>query len=134
MVTLFTDPIADLITRIKNANTVYKEVIEVPYSNIKRSIVQILKEEGYIKDFEVIDKDEKKTIKIYLKFGKNKERAILGIERVSKPGRRVYVGKDEIPKVLNGIGMAIMSTPKGVISDRNAKKLGQGGEVLLLIW
>lgn len=131
---MFTDPIADLITRIKNANTVYKEVIEVPYSNMKRSIVHILKEEGYIKDFEVIDKDEKKTIKIYLKFGKNKERAILGIERVSKPGRRVYVGKDEIPKVLNGIGMAIMSTPKGVISDRNAKKLGQGGEVLLLIW
>lgn len=131
---MFTDPIADLITRIKNANTVYKEVIEVPYSNMKRSIVHILKEEGYIKDFEVIDKDEKKTIKIYLKFGKNKEKAILGIERVSKPGRRVYVGKDEIPKVLNGIGMAIMSTPKGVISDRNAKKLGQGGEVLLLIW
>lgn len=131
---MFTDPIADLITRIKNANTVYKEVIEVPYSNMKRSIVQILKEEGYIKDFEIIDKDEKKTIKIYLKFGKNKERAILGIERVSKPGRRVYVGKDEIPKVLNGIGMAIMSTPKGVITDRNAKKLGQGGEVLLLIW
>lgn len=131
---MFTDPIADLITRIKNANIVYKEVIEVPYSNMKRSIVQILKEEGYIKDFEVIDKDEKKTIKIYLKFGKNKERAILGIERVSKPGRRVYVGKDEIPKVLNGIGMAIISTPKGVISDRSAKKLGQGGEVLLLIW
>ncbi|MGQ9844795.1 MAG: 30S ribosomal protein S8 [Caldisericia bacterium] len=131
---MFTDPIADLITRIKNANTVYKEVIEVPYSNMKRSIVQILKEEGYIKDFEIFDKDEKKTIMIYLKFGKNKERAILGIERVSKPGRRVYVGKDEIPKVLNGIGMAIMSTPKGVISDRNAKKLGQGGEVLLLIW
>lgn len=131
---MFTDPIADLITRIKNANLVYKEVIEVPYSNMKRSIVQILKEEGYIKDFEIIDKDEKKTIKIYLKFGKNKERAILGIERVSKPGRRVYVGKDEIPKVLNGIGMAIISTSKGVISDRNAKKLGQGGEVLLLIW
>jgi small subunit ribosomal protein S8 len=134
VVTLFTDPIADLITRIKNANLVYKEVIEVPYSNMKRSIVQILKEEGYIKDFEIIDKDEKKTIKIYLKFGKNKERAILGIERVSKPGRRVYVGKDEIPKVLNGIGMAIISTSKGVISDRNAKKLCQGGEVLLLIW
>lgn len=131
---MFTDPIADLITRIKNANLVYKEVIEVPYSNMKRSIVQILKEEGYIKDFEIIDKDEKKTIKIYLKFGNNKERAILGIERVSKPGRRVYVGKDEIPKVLNGIGMAIISTSKGVISDRNAKKLGQGGEVLLLIW
>lgn len=131
---MFTDPIADLITRIKNANIVYKEIIDVPYSNMKRSIVHILKEEGYIKDFEVIDKDEEKTIKIYLKFGKNKERAILGIERVSKPGRRVYVGKDEIPKVLNGIGMAIMSTSKGVISDRNAKKLGQGGEVLLLIW
>ncbi|MGC8943516.1 MAG: 30S ribosomal protein S8 [Caldisericia bacterium] len=131
---LFTDPIADLITRINNANSVYKEVIEVPYSNMKRSIIQILKEEGYIKDFEIIDKDEKRTIKIYLKFGKNKERAILGIERVSKPGRRIYVGKDEIPKVLNGIGMAILSTPKGVVTDRNAKKLGQGGEVLLLIW
>jgi len=131
---LFTDPIADLITRINNANLVYKEVIEVPYSNMKRSIIQILKEEGYIKDFEIIDKDEKRTIKIYLKFGKNKERAILGIERVSKPGRRIYVGKDEIPKVLNGIGMAILSTPKGVVTDRNAKKLGQGGEVLLLIW
>ncbi len=131
---MFTDPIADLITRINNANSVYKEVIEVPYSNMKRSIIQILKEEGYIKDFEIIDKDEKRTIKIYLKFGKNKERAILGIERVSKPGRRIYVGKDEIPKVLNGIGMAILSTPKGVVTDRNAKKLGQGGEVLLLIW
>ncbi len=131
---MFTDPIADLITRINNANLVYKEVIEVPYSNMKRSIIQILKEEGYIKDFEIIDKDEKRTIKIYLKFGKNKERAILGIERVSKPGRRIYVGKDEIPKVLNGIGMAILSTPKGVVTDRNAKKLGQGGEVLLLIW
>ncbi|HOC52715.1 MAG TPA: 30S ribosomal protein S8 [Caldisericia bacterium] len=134
MVVLLTDPIADLIARIKNANLVYKEDIEVPFSNMKKSITQILKEEGYIKDFEIIDKDEKKTIKIYLKFGKNKERAILGIERVSKPGRRVYVGKDEIPKVLNGIGMAIISTSKGVISDRSAKKLNQGGEVLLLIW
>lgn len=134
MVVLLTDPIADLITRIRNANLVYKETVEVPFSNMKKAIVQILKEEGYIKDFEIIDKDEKKTIKIYLKYGKNKERAILGIERVSKPGRRIYVGKDEIPKVLNGIGMAILSTSKGVISDREAKKLGQGGEVLLLIW
>lgn len=131
---MLTDPIADLITRIRNANMVYKEAIEVPYSNIKKAIVQILKEEGYINDFEVIDRNEKRTIKIYLKFGKNKERAILGIERVSKPGRRVYVGKDEIPKVLNGIGMAILSTSKGVLSDRRAKKLGQGGEILLLIW
>ncbi len=131
---MLTDPIADLIARIRNANLVYKEIIEVPYSSMKKAIVQILKEEGYIKDFEIIDKDEKKTIIIYLKFGKNKERAILGIERVSKPGRRIYVGKDEIPKVLNGIGMAILSTSKGVLSDRTAKKLGQGGEVLLLIW
>lgn len=129
-----TDPIADLITRIRNANMVYKEEIDVPYSNMKRAIVQILKEEGYIKDFEIIDKDNKKTIKIYMKYGRNKERAILGIERVSKPGRRVYVGKDEIPKVLNGIGMAILSTSKGIVTDREAKKLGEGGEVLLLIW
>jgi len=131
---LLTDPIADLITRIRNANMVYKEEIDVPYSKMKRAIVQILKEEGYIKDFEIIDKDNKKTIKIYMKYGKNKERAILGIERVSKPGRRIYVGKDEIPKVLNGIGMAILSTSKGIVTDRTAKKLGEGGEVLLLIW
>lgn len=131
---MLTDPIADLITRIRNANMVYKEEIDVPYSNMKRAIVQILKEEGYIKDFEVIDKDNKKTIKIYMKYGRNKERAILGIERVSKPGRRVYVGKDEIPKVLNGIGMAILSTSKGIVTDRVAKKIGEGGEVLLLIW
>lgn len=131
---MLTDPIADLIARIRNANLVYKEEIDVPYSNMKRAIVQILKEEGYIKDFEVIDKDNKKTIKIYMKYGRNKERAILGIERVSKPGRRVYVGKDEIPKVLNGIGMAILSTSKGIVTDRVAKKIGEGGEVLLLIW
>lgn len=131
---MLTDPIADLITRIRNANMVYKEEIDVPYSNMKRAIVQILKEEGYIKDFEVIDKDNKKTIKIYMKYGRNKERAILGIERVSKPGRRVYVGKDEIPKVLNGIGMVILSTSKGIVTDRVAKKIGEGGEVLLLIW
>lgn len=129
-----TDPIADLIARIRNANMVYKEEIDVPYSNMKKAIVQILKEEGYIKDFEIIDRDNKKTIRIYMKYGRNKERAILGIERVSKPGRRVYVGKDEIPKVLNGIGMAILSTSKGILTDREAKKIGEGGEVLLLIW
>ncbi len=129
-----TDPIADLIARIRNANMVYKEEIDVPYSNMKKAIVQILKEEGYIKDFEIIDRENKKTIRIYMKYGRNKERAILGIERVSKPGRRVYVGKDEIPKVLNGIGMAILSTSKGILTDREAKKIGEGGEVLLLIW
>jgi len=131
---LLTDPIADLIARIRNANMVYKEEIDVPYSNMKKAIVQILKEEGYIKDFEIIDRENKKTIRIYMKYGRNKERAILGIERVSKPGRRVYVGKDEIPKVLNGIGMAILSTSKGILTDREAKKIGEGGEVLLLIW
>jgi small subunit ribosomal protein S8 len=134
VINLLTDPIADLIARIRNANMVYKEEIDVPYSNMKKAIVQILKEEGYIKDFEIIDRDNKKTIRIYMKYGRNKERAILGIERVSKPGRRVYVGKDEIPKVLNGIGMAILSTSKGILTDREAKKIGEGGEVLLLIW
>jgi len=134
VINLLIDPIADLIARIRNANMVYKEEIDVPYSNMKKAIVQILKEEGYIKDFEIIDRDNKKTIRIYMKYGRNKERAILGIERVSKPGRRVYVGKDEIPKVLNGIGMAILSTSKGILTDREAKKIGEGGEVLLLIW
>ncbi|HDL50809.1 MAG TPA: 30S ribosomal protein S8 [Firmicutes bacterium] len=129
-----TDPIADLITRIRNANVVYKESTEVPYSRIKRNIVQILKDEGYISDYEVIEKDNKKTIKIYLKYGKNKERIIMGIQRVSKPGRRIYVGKDQVPKVLNGIGIAIISTSKGLVTDRVARKIGQGGEVLLYVW
>ena len=129
-----TDPIADLITRIRNANMVYKESTEVPYSRIKRNIVQILKDEGYISDYEVIEKDNKRTIKIYLKYGKNKERVIMGIKRVSKPGRRIYVGKDKVPKVLNGIGIAIISTSKGVVTDRVARKIGQGGEVLLYVW
>ncbi|RLD15025.1 MAG: 30S ribosomal protein S8 [Caldiserica bacterium] len=129
-----TDPIADLITRIRNANMVYKESTEVPYSRIKRNIVQILKDEGYISDYEVIEKDNKKTIKIYLKYGKNKERVIMGIQRVSKPGRRIYVGKDQVPKVLNGIGIAIISTSKGLVTDRVARKIGQGGEVLLYVW
>ena len=129
-----TDPIADLITRIRNANVVYKESTEVPYSRIKRNIVQILKDEGYISDYEVIEKDNKKTIKIYLKYGKNKERVIMGIKRVSKPGRRIYVGKDKVPKVLNGIGIAIISTSKGLVTDRVARKIGQGGEVLLYVW
>lgn len=129
-----TDPISDLITRIRNANMVYKESTEVPYSRIKRNIVQILKDEGYIDDYEVIEKDNKKTIKIYLKYGKNKERVIMGIQRVSKPGRRIYVGKDQIPKVLNGIGIAIISTSKGLVTDRVARRIGQGGEVLLYVW
>ncbi|HDH63239.1 MAG TPA: 30S ribosomal protein S8 [Firmicutes bacterium] len=129
-----TDPIADLITRIRNANMVYKESTEVPYSRIKRNIVQILKDEGYISDYEVIEKDNKRTIKIYLKYGKNKERVIMGIKRVSKPGRRIYVGKDKVPKVLNGIGIAIISTSKGLVTDRVARKIGQGGEVLLYVW
>ena len=129
-----TDPIADLITRIRNANMVYKESTEVPYSRIKKNIVQILKDEGYISDYEVIEKDNKKTIKIYLKYGKNKERVIMGIQRVSKPGRRIYVGKDQVPKVLNGIGIAIISTSKGLVTDRVARKIGQGGEVLLYVW
>jgi len=129
-----TDPIADLITRIRNANMVYKESTEVPYSRIKRNIVQILKDENYISDYEVIEKDNKRTIKIYLKYGKNKERIIMGIKRVSKPGRRIYVGKDKVPKVLNGIGIAIISTSKGLVTDRVARKIGQGGEVLLYVW
>lgn len=129
-----TDPIADLITRIRNANMVYKETTEIPYSRIKKNIVQIFKDEGYISDYEVIEKNNKKTIKIYLKYGKDKERVIIGIQRVSKPGRRIYVGKDQIPKVLNGIGIAIISTSKGLVTDRVARRIGQGGEVLLYVW
>ena len=129
-----TDPIAGMLTRIRNANTVGHETVEVPASKMKISIAQILKDEGYIKDFEVIEDNKQGMINIALKYGANKERVISGLKKISKPGLKVYAKKDEVPKVLGGLGIAIISTSKGVISDKAAREQGVGGEVICYVW
>lgn len=129
-----TDPIADLLTRIRNGNMVMHETVEVPSSRIKKSISEILREEGYIKDFEYIEDGKQGIIRIYLKYGPNKEKVITGLKRISKPGLRVYVKKDEIPKVLGGLGTAVISTSKGLMTDKKARTAKLGGEVVCYIW
>lgn len=129
-----TDPIADLLTRIRNGNMVMHETVEVPSSRIKMSISEILREEGYIKDFEYIEDGKQGIIRIYLKYGPNKEKVITGLKRISKPGLRVYVKKDEIPKVLGGLGTAVISTSKGLMTDKKARTAKLGGEVVCYIW
>jgi len=129
-----TDPIADYLTRIRNANMVYHERVDIPASKIKQAITEILKHEGFIRDYEVVEEGRRRLLRIYLKYGSNKERVITGLRRVSRPGRRVYVKKDEIPRVLGGLGIAILSTPKGLMTDREARKIGLGGEVLCYVW
>lgn len=131
---MMTDPVADLLTRIRNANMVYHETVDVPASKLKKAIVEILKEEGFIKNYEVLQDGSRHTLRIYLKYGSNKERVISGLKRISKPGLRVYAQKDEIPRVLGGLGIAILSTSKGVMTDKQARKLGIGGEVLCYVW
>lgn len=131
---VMTDPIADMLTRIRNALVVKHEVIQVPASNIKKAIANILAEEGFIKGYTVVDDGLQGVIKITLKYAQNNERVISGLKRISKPGLRVYANKDEIPKVLGGLGIAIISTSKGVLSDKQARKEGVGGEVLCYIW
>lgn len=129
-----TDPIADMLTRIRNANNAGHKTVEIPASKEKKAIADILLEEGYIKKIEVIDDDKQGMIKITLKYGEEKSRVIAGLKRISKPGLRVYVGKEDVPKVLNGLGVAIMSTSKGVLTDKEARKAGVGGEVLCYVW
>ena len=129
-----TDTIADMLTRIRNALIAKHDSVEIPASTMKKAIAQILVDEGYIKSFEVIADGEKKTIRIQLKYGQNKQRVIVGIKRISRPGLRVYARKDEIPKVLGGLGIAIVSTSRGVMTDREARKQGVGGEVLAYVW
>ena len=129
------DPIADMLTRIRNANTAKHDTVDVPASKMKLSIAQILLDEGYIKKFEVVEDGAFKTIHITLKYGADKnEKIISGIKRISKPGLRIYAGKDELPKVLGGLGIAIISTNQGVITDKEARKLQVGGEVLAFVW
>ena len=129
-----TDPIADMLTRIRNANTVGHKTVDVPASKIKKSIAGILLEEGYITGYEVIDDGKQGVIRIEMKYGARKERVISGIKRISKPGLKVYAKADDVPKVLGGLGIAIISTSKGVISDKEARKLGIGGEVICYVW
>ncbi|MEZ0536791.1 30S ribosomal protein S8 [Caldicellulosiruptoraceae bacterium PP1] len=129
-----TDPIADMLTRIRNANNSRHEIVDIPASRMKKEIAQILLDEGFIKEYEVIDDGKIGIIRIKLKYGANKEKAITGLRRISKPGRRVYVNKDELPRVLGGLGIAIVSTSKGVMTDKKARKEGVGGEVLCYVW
>ena len=129
------DPIADMLTRIRNANTAKHDTVDVPSSKMKMAIAQILQDEGYIRKYEVVDDGAFKSIHITLKYGADKnEKIITGIKRISKPGLRVYAGKDELPRVLGGLGIAIISTNQGVITDKEARKQGVGGEVLAFVW
>jgi small subunit ribosomal protein S8 len=130
-----TDPIADMLTRIRNANTAKHDTVDIPASKMKNAIADILLKEGYIKSFEIVDNGNFKDIRITLKYGKDKnEKIITGLKRISKPGLRVYANKEELPRVLGGLGVAIISTNQGVITDREARKLNVGGEVLAFVW
>ena len=129
-----TDPIADMLTRIRNANSATHETVDVPVSNMKKAIADILLEEGYIKSYEIIDDGKQGMIHITLKYGANKEKVISGLQRVSKPGLRVYAGRDELPRVLKGLGIAIVSTSKGIMTDKKARAEKIGGEVLAFVW
>ena len=128
------DVIADMLTRIRNANAAKHEKVDIPNSNVKRAIAQILLDEGYIKAFEIVDNGNQGIIRVTLKYGPNKQRIIQGIRRVSKPGLRIYASCEEIPQVMHGLGIAIVSTSKGIMTDRAARKANVGGEVLAFVW
>lgn len=129
-----TDPVADMLTRIRNANSARHDTVDVPASNMKKSIAEILLEEGYIKNYQFISDNGQGVLRISLKYLPNKEKAITGLRRVSKPGLRMYVGAEEMPKVLRGLGVAIVSTSKGVMTDKKARREHVGGEVLAFVW
>ena len=129
-----TDPIADMLTRIRNANTAKHETVDIPASNMKKAIAEILNNEGYIKDYQIIEDGKQGVIRVTLKYTSNKEKVISGIKRISKPGLRMYAPADELPRVLKGLGIAIISTSKGIMTDKEARKLHIGGEVLAFVW
>ena len=131
---MMTDPIADMLTRIRNGSNARHDSVDIPASNIKKQLAEILVDEGFIKGYDVIEDGKQGIIRVDLKFGLNKEKVISGIKRISKPGLRVYVKNDEVPKVLGGLGIAILSTSKGVMTDKNARQEGIGGEVLCYVW
>lgn len=129
-----TDPIADMLTRIRNANSAKHETVDIPASNMKKAIAEILSEEGYISKYQIIEDGKQGVIRIALKYGPNKEKVISGLKRVSKPGLRMYAGADELPRVLKGLGIAIISTSKGIMTDKAARAQNIGGEVLAFVW
>ena len=129
-----TDPIADMLTRIRNANVVKHETVDVPASNMKKELSRILLEEGFIRGYDVIEDGKQGIIRIQLKYGQTGERVISGLKRISKPGMRVYVDKHEVPRVLNGLGISIISTSKGILTDKQARKENVGGEVICYVW
>lgn len=131
---VMSDPIADMLTRIRNANTVRHEKVEIPASKIKRQVAEILKREGFIRDAEYIEDNKQGIIRIFLKYGPDKERVITGLKRISKPGLRVYAKSIEVPRVLGGLGIAIISTSSGIMSDKEARQAKTGGEVLCYVW
>ena len=131
---LVLDPIADMLTRIRNANSNKHETVLIPQSNVKLAIAEILKEEGFIVDYKTVDSEQGKMIEVTLKYGPNGEKVIQGLKRISKPGLRIYANAEQLPQVLNGLGIAIVSTSKGIITDKNARKLNVGGEVLAYVW
>ena len=128
------DVIADMLTRIRNANNAKHQTVDIPASNMKKAIAQILVEEGYVKSYEVIDDGKQGTIRVTLKYQANKQKVIRGLKRVSKPGLRIYAGCEDMPKVMNGLGIAIVSTSKGIMTDKKARALKVGGEVLCFVW
>ena len=131
---VMTDPIADFLTRIRNANQAKHEVLEVPASNIKKGIAEILKREGFVKNVEIIEDDKQGIIRVFLKYGQNGEKVITGLKRVSTPGLRVYKKCEDLPKVLNGLGIAIISTSEGLLTDKEARQKNVGGEVIAYVW
>jgi small subunit ribosomal protein S8 len=131
---VMTDPIADMLTRVRNANSAYHDATQMPYSKLKVHVAEILQQEGYISSWEVADAEVGKTLTITLKYGPNRERSIAGLRRISKPGLRVYAKSTNLPKVLGGLGVAILSTSSGLLTDRQASKKGVGGEVLAYVW
>lgn len=131
---MMTDPIADMLTRIRNANNAKHKSVDVPASKVKRQIAQILLDEGYIKNFDVVEDNKQGSLKIELKYAESGERVISGVKRISKPGLRVYVKCEDVPKVLGGLGIAIISTSKGILTDKKAREQGVGGEVICYVW
>ena len=129
-----TDPVADMLTRIRNANTAHHERVDIPASRLKKQIAVLLKAEGFIKDFDVVAGEPREVIRITLKYGANRERVINGLQRISKPGLRIYSPKSEIPKCMGGLGLVILSTSRGVMSGKQAKRVGCGGEVMAFVW
>jgi len=131
---VMTDPIADMLTRIRNASSVKHDSVDIPRSKLKEELARILKDEGFIREYKVLEDDKQGTIRVYLKYDANKGQIIKGIKRISKPGLRVYANKEEVPRVLGGLGVAILSTSLGIMTDRTARKEGVGGEVICYVW